>query len=325
MGHCFCSFTADTNVDAWGSGVTAACFISALTGVPRRGCAPPPTPGRNSTLFLYMNGHGAEGLLKFRDNAELTSAQFALALLAAKANGRFSRALLVLDTCHAESILQHIPGAAPAANAAAAPHEDNFVRALRDHVSLLQDCPPESHALCAAAVGLQHYLPQALQGIGKAAMRFVVHWLRQWDPPNAVPVPPLNVDIIATSSWHESSYAAGFDPDLGTPLADGFVTTLFRRTLSPRVGSRSFAKGSATLSTQLDAHISSNTSRKLPRAWRQDAMRYFMGLPRGEVGSQLVQRRDHGVGAGMRPLSLGDVLTQQAVLTAQRAQSPAPA
>ena len=279
-----------------------------------------------------MNGHGAEGLLKFRDNAELTSAQLATGLLAASAAGRFARALLVLDTCHAESILQHIPAAAAHKTHTLPGSSGGFAEQLQDDVQLLGVCSDNVAVLCSAATWMSDTLPQSLQWLGSALKRFVVHWVQQWDPPSSVPVPPLGIDIVATSSWEASSYAAGFDGTLGTPLADGFVTTLFRRTLSPartRRGSKQ-----EQLSASLDKSLlpprsqlsSKSATSQSPAAWQQSAARYFMQLPPLEVGSKCVRRSDHGAGAGMASLSLEEALAQSAVLRATRNnQATAPA
>lgn len=321
--------------------MTAQCFLSALTGVPRRGCAPPPLPPPNSTLFIYMNGHGAEGLLKFRDNAELTSAQLATGLVTAKAAGRFRRALLVLDTCHAESILQHIPAAktVPAATLSPPPQlevadsgQDAFVNSIRDRAQLLSACREGGAVLCSAAATLIDALPACMQWLAAPIGRLVAHVLQQWDPPNSIPLPPLNIDIVATSSWEKSSYAAGFDSDLGTPLADGFVTTLFRRTLSPT--KEHYGQRLQKLTRAMDAslapakehteHDQSRTPRQLshgrtsPRIWKQSAAKYFMRLPHFEVGSQCVLRSDHGAASGMQSVSLEQALAQERVLSATR-------
>lgn len=64
----------------------------------------PDSMGPSSTLLLYLTGHGGNGFLKFHDFEEMSYPELAAALFDARARGRFGGALVIADTCQAESI-----------------------------------------------------------------------------------------------------------------------------------------------------------------------------------------------------------------------------
>ena len=64
----------------------------------------PDSMGPSSTLLLYFTGHGGNGFLKFHDFEEMSYPELAAALFDARASGRFGRAIVIADTCQAESI-----------------------------------------------------------------------------------------------------------------------------------------------------------------------------------------------------------------------------
>jgi len=64
----------------------------------------PDSMGPSSTLLVYLTGHGGNGFLKFHDFEEMSYPELAASLFDARASGRFGRALVIADTCQAESI-----------------------------------------------------------------------------------------------------------------------------------------------------------------------------------------------------------------------------
>jgi glycosylphosphatidylinositol transamidase (GPIT) subunit GPI8 len=64
----------------------------------------PDSIGPSSSLLIYLTGHGGNGFLKFHDFEEMSYPELAAALFDARARGRFGKALVIADTCQAESI-----------------------------------------------------------------------------------------------------------------------------------------------------------------------------------------------------------------------------
>ena len=102
-------YPPDIQVDYRGSSVTVDTFLRVLTDR-----LPDGTPsfrrlrsGANSTLLIYLAGHGGEGFLKFRDQAELTSRELADGLAQMRAQRRYGELLLLLDTWQAATMTEH--------------------------------------------------------------------------------------------------------------------------------------------------------------------------------------------------------------------------
>jgi hypothetical protein len=93
-------------VDFAGADVTPEALLRAITGRHTAGTHPRQRiePSRTSTLVVYLTGHGGDGFLKFHDKEELTYRDFALALADAFEQGRYGRALVLVDTCQAASL-----------------------------------------------------------------------------------------------------------------------------------------------------------------------------------------------------------------------------
>lgn len=108
-------YPPSTEVDYRGRDVSVQSILQVLTGH-----HPPGTPAsrrmdstRNSTVLLYLTGHGGDGFLKLHDQSELLSTDVAAAVKNMHASGRYKELLLVLDTCQAATLygeLQEVPG-----------------------------------------------------------------------------------------------------------------------------------------------------------------------------------------------------------------------
>ncbi|KAL4521683.1 hypothetical protein Ndes2526A_g01869 [Nannochloris sp. 'desiccata'] len=76
---------------------------------------PPGTPASrrldsnsNSTVLLYLTGHGGDGFLKFHDQTELLATDLAAAIKSMHCAGRYKELLLVLDTCQAATLYSEL-------------------------------------------------------------------------------------------------------------------------------------------------------------------------------------------------------------------------
>lgn len=62
----------------------------------------------NSTILIYMTGHGGDEFFKFHDSEELSAHDLALALHEMHIKRRYKEILLVLDTCQATTMANYI-------------------------------------------------------------------------------------------------------------------------------------------------------------------------------------------------------------------------
>jgi glycosylphosphatidylinositol transamidase (GPIT) subunit GPI8 len=76
---------------------------------------PPGTPASrrlnsdaNSTVLLYLTGHGGDGFLKFHDQTELLATDLAAAIKSMHSARRYKELLLVLDTCQAATLYSEL-------------------------------------------------------------------------------------------------------------------------------------------------------------------------------------------------------------------------
>lgn len=100
----------DAQVDYRNRDVSVESVLAVLTGN-----HPPGTPpsrrldsGRNSSVLLFLTGHGGDGFLKFHDQNELISADLAAAVGQMHAAGRYGQMLIMLDTCQAATMYSEI-------------------------------------------------------------------------------------------------------------------------------------------------------------------------------------------------------------------------
>jgi phosphatidylinositol glycan class K len=93
-------------IDHSGYEVDLATFLRVLEG--RYPVGTPPSrrfdTDEHSDVLLYMTGHGGEGFFKFQDVEFLYAEVLAMALRRMRLQRRYGRLLLLLDTCHAESM-----------------------------------------------------------------------------------------------------------------------------------------------------------------------------------------------------------------------------
>lgn len=62
----------------------------------------------NSTILIYMTGHGGDEFFKFHDSEELSAQDLAFALHEMHVKRRYKEILLVLDTCQATTMANYI-------------------------------------------------------------------------------------------------------------------------------------------------------------------------------------------------------------------------
>jgi len=62
----------------------------------------------NSNVLVYFTGHGGEEFFKFQDREELISMDLAESVEVMAARKRFHELLVIFDTCHADSMLNHL-------------------------------------------------------------------------------------------------------------------------------------------------------------------------------------------------------------------------
>ncbi|OAF70432.1 GPI transamidase [Intoshia linei] len=103
-------YVDEIEVDYRGSEVSVDNFIRLLTD--RQDLSLPRSKrllsDKNSNILIYMTGHGGEDFLKFRDNADLSSQEFADTVNHMYQLKRYNSILFIIDTCHAESMFTKI-------------------------------------------------------------------------------------------------------------------------------------------------------------------------------------------------------------------------
>ena len=111
-------------VDYHGDAVTVENFLRVLTGR-----HPPGTPpsrmlhsDANSSVIIYMTGHGGDKFLKFQNAEEIASLELARALEEMRLKGRYGRLLFIVDTCQAGTLADDL--ASPNVFCIASSHKD---------------------------------------------------------------------------------------------------------------------------------------------------------------------------------------------------------
>lgn len=169
-------YPGDIEVDYRGHEVTGGAFLRVLSG--RHGAGTPPSKALRSTnessVLVFLTGHGGEGFLKFQDAEEVTSGDIAAAIRDMHLGGRFRRLLLMSDTCKAGTLADAIdvPGVAALGssrtgeNSYAAGHDDHIGVALVDRFSLAAMHFFEDAAAAKAATlkdFVRHFQPRELR------------------------------------------------------------------------------------------------------------------------------------------------------------------
>lgn len=96
----------DVEVDYRGTDVSVENFLRLLTG--RQESAVPRSKrllsDEKSNILIYMSGHGGDEFLKFNDQEEISSWDFAHAIEQMHKQKRYNEILLMVDTCQAASL-----------------------------------------------------------------------------------------------------------------------------------------------------------------------------------------------------------------------------
>lgn len=102
--------SSSVEVDYRDRDVTVESVMQVLTGH-----HPPGTPisrrlrsTGNSSVLLYLTGHGGDGFLKFHDQNELLSSDLAAAISQMHEEKRYNELLIMLDTCQAASMYSEV-------------------------------------------------------------------------------------------------------------------------------------------------------------------------------------------------------------------------
>lgn len=97
-------------VDYRGSAVTVEAFLRLLTGRHEANVVKSQrlSSDANSAVLIYLSGHGGAEFLKFQDSEELSAQDLAAAFHAMHLQSRYAAAMLILDTCQAETMAWHM-------------------------------------------------------------------------------------------------------------------------------------------------------------------------------------------------------------------------
>lgn len=104
-------YRCDTKVDFTGYEVTVRNTLEILEGLFDPYSSPGSrrmNSGPNSNVLWYMTGHGATGFLKFLDTDMLSDEDIGRAVSIMHHKGRYGKLLIILETCHAQSLCLHI-------------------------------------------------------------------------------------------------------------------------------------------------------------------------------------------------------------------------
>eukprot|EP00040_Diaphanoeca_grandis_P021902 m.117114 g.117114 ORF g.117114 m.117114 type:complete len:376 (-) comp28555_c0_seq1:123-1250(-) len=118
----------DIEVDYRGLEVTAEALIRLLTG--RHESTVPMSKRllstKESNVQLYMTGHGGEDFLKFQDQGIVSGAELGDSFEQMYQQQRYKELLFIIDTCHAESLLDGIHSPNVIGIASSSRHEDSY-------------------------------------------------------------------------------------------------------------------------------------------------------------------------------------------------------
>ncbi|CAJ1953366.1 unnamed protein product [Cylindrotheca closterium] len=93
-----------TEIDFRGSDVNVQNFIDAMLGTSPRSIQ----SNSNSSLLVYVTGHGGDQFFKFQDEEEITSQDIANLMDKLNAGKKFGKALLIADTCQAFTLFDKV-------------------------------------------------------------------------------------------------------------------------------------------------------------------------------------------------------------------------
>jgi len=101
---------SDLEVDYQGEEVRAEAFLNLLTG--RHYASTPRSKqlesNSNSSILIFLSGHGGDEFFKFQDSEEMSSQELAAAIRDMELKQRYKEILLLADTCQASTLAAHI-------------------------------------------------------------------------------------------------------------------------------------------------------------------------------------------------------------------------
>ena len=80
----------------------------------------------NSSVLVYITGHGGENFIKFQDQEYLSNEDIAQTIAVMAAQKRFKNLLFVAETCHAQSLCAHVDTPNVVCVASALTEEDTY-------------------------------------------------------------------------------------------------------------------------------------------------------------------------------------------------------
>lgn len=100
----------DVVSDYHGADVTVDAFLRLLTGRHHRGTPLSKRLSSNnqSSVLIFLSGHGGDGFFKFRDFEEVSSEEIGLAISEMELKNRYKQLLIISDTCQAASLTTHV-------------------------------------------------------------------------------------------------------------------------------------------------------------------------------------------------------------------------
>ncbi len=101
-------YTDDIVIDYRGEDVNVENFVKALTGRSSDHHHPVLHTDADSHILIYLTGHGGDLFLKFQDNDEITSVQFAEVFQYMHQRDQYREILFLADTCQAFTLGDHV-------------------------------------------------------------------------------------------------------------------------------------------------------------------------------------------------------------------------
>ncbi|EGD76563.1 hypothetical protein PTSG_07678 [Salpingoeca rosetta] len=132
-------YDEEIEVDFRGTEVTADTFIRVMTG---RVSAKLPASkqlrsGPDSNIFVFMTGHGGVDFLKFRDTHVISGAELGDMFYTMHEKRRYKQVLFILETCHSESMLEHIRSPNILSIGSSSKHEDSYSRSSSPELGVM--------------------------------------------------------------------------------------------------------------------------------------------------------------------------------------------
>jgi phosphatidylinositol glycan class K len=121
-------YTGNDEIDYRGSDVTVKNFFGAALGTAPKSIQ----PNSNSSLLIYVSGHGGDQFFKFQDEEEMTAQDIANLMDTLRERNLFKKALFIADTCQAFTLFDKVEtenvlclGTSKRGENAYAHHQDN--------------------------------------------------------------------------------------------------------------------------------------------------------------------------------------------------------